>query len=128
MVLRARAVLSVILVVAGAVWAGCGNRTAGPPVDDATITNEVKAKLHAQFGPIEHREARQMERGSDQEVPAYIDVSSSNGMVTLTGEVHGNKAKAKAEEIAKSVSHVTGVVNQLGVAPGYSDDSMGTAK
>jgi len=91
----------VILVVAGAVWAGCGNRAAGPPVDDATITNEVKAKLHAQFGPIEHREARQMERGADQEVPAYIDVSSSNGMVTLTGEVHGNKAKAKAEEIAK---------------------------
>jgi osmotically-inducible protein OsmY len=128
MVLRARAVLSVILGVASAVWTGCGIRAAGPPVDDATITNEVKAKLHAQFGPIEHREARQMERGADQEVPAYIDVSSSNGMVTLTGEVHGNKAKAKAEEIAKSVSHVTGVVNQLGIAPGYSDDSMGTAK
>jgi osmotically-inducible protein OsmY len=49
-------------------------------------------------------------------------------MVTLTGEVHGNKAKAKAEEIAKSVSHVTGVVNHLGVARGYSDDSVGTAK
>ena len=69
-----------------------------------------------------------MERGADQEVPAYIDVSSSNGMVTLTGEVHSNKAKATAEEIAKRVTHVKGVVNQLAVAPGYSDDSMGTAK
>jgi osmotically-inducible protein OsmY len=127
MVFRARAVLFTILIAAGAFATACSNQNAAP-VDDATITNEVKAKLHAQFGPMEHREARQLERGAGQEVPAYIDVSSSNGMVTLTGEVHGNKAKANAEEIAKSVPHVTGVVNQLGVAPGYSDDSMGTSK
>jgi osmotically-inducible protein OsmY len=127
MVFCARAALSMILVVAGAVWTGCGNQAA-TPVDDATIANEVKAKLHAQFGPIEHREARQMERGASQEIPAYIDVASSNGTVTLTGEVHGNKARAKAEEIAKSVPNVAGVVNQLGVAPGYSDNSMGNSK
>ena len=116
-----------ILVAAGTVWTACNNQAAAP-IDDATITSEVKTKLHAQFGPMEHREARQMERGASQDIPAYIDVASSNGVVTLTGEVHGNKAKAKAEEIAKSVPHVASVVNQLGVAPGYSDDSMGTSK
>jgi osmotically-inducible protein OsmY len=127
MLFHARAVLFTTLIAAGAFATACSNQAAGP-VDDASITNEVKAKLHAEFGAIEHREARQMERGAGQDIPAYIDVASSNGTVTLTGEVHGNKAKAKAEEIAKSVPHVAGVVNQLGVAPGYSDDSMGTSK
>jgi osmotically-inducible protein OsmY len=127
MAFRARAVLFTILLAAGAAATACSNQAAAP-LDDATITNDVKAKLRAEFGPMEHREARQMERGAGQEIPAYIDVASSNGTVTLTGEVHGNKAKAKAEEIAKSVPHVAGVVNQLGVAPGYSDDSMGASK
>jgi osmotically-inducible protein OsmY len=128
MVFRARAVLSMILIAAGAVWTGCGSRASAPQVDDAVIASEVKARLHAHFGPIEHREARQMERGADQDIPAYIDVSSSNGVVTLTGEVHGNRAKAKAEEIAKSVPHVVSVINKLGVAPGYSDDALGTGE
>jgi hypothetical protein len=127
MLFRARAVLFTTLIAAAAFSTACTNQAAGP-VDDATITKDVKARLHAEFGPMEHREASQMERGASQDIPSYIDVSSSNGVVTLTGEVHGNKVKAKAAEIAKSVSHVASVVNQLGVAPGYSDDSMGTSK
>ena len=124
MTFRAGAV-STILTLAGLILSGCQNQSVGP-VDDTAITKDVKAKLAAEFGAIERREARQMERGADQQVVNYIDVSSSNGMVTLSGEVRGNRAKKKAEQIAKSVPHVAGVNNQLGVAPGYSDDAVGT--
>jgi osmotically-inducible protein OsmY len=117
--------ISTILTLAGLILSGCQNQSVGP-VDDTAITKDVKARLAAEFGAIERREARQMERGADQQVVNYIDVSSSNGMVTLSGEVRGNRAKTKAEQIAKSVPHVSGVVNQLGVAPGYSDDAVGT--
>jgi hypothetical protein len=114
----------VLLTVSSGLWSGCQQQPT--VVDDAAIVKEVKAKLHAQFGPIERREARQMERGADQQVIAYIDVASSNGTVTLTGEAPGNRAKKKAEEIAKSISGVKSVVNQLSVAPGYSDDAVGS--
>jgi hypothetical protein len=124
---RARAILFSTLILTVAFNSGCGNQAAGP-IDDGAITTEVKAKLRAEFGPLERREARQMERGATQEIPGYIDVASANGTVTLTGEVHSKKIKARAEELAKSVPHVAGVVNQLGIAPGYTDDSMGTAK
>ena len=125
MLLRTKTVATV-LILASVLSTGC-QKQAGP-VDDAAIAKEVKAKLHTEFGRIEHQEASQMERGADQQVVNYIDVASSNGTVVLSGEVRGNRAKAKAEQIAKSVPHVANVVNQLGVAPGYSDDAVGTAK
>src|SRR5450432_4458528 len=125
MLRQVKAIVFNTLILTFAFTAGCGNQAAAP-VDDGTITSQVKAKLHAEFGPMGHREARQMERGASKEIPGYIDVASANGTVTLTGEVHSNRVKAKAEELAKSVPHVAGVVNQLGVAPGYSDDSVGT--
>jgi osmotically-inducible protein OsmY len=118
------AVFGVLLTLSSGLWSGCQRQPA--QVDDAAIVKTVRAKLHAQFGPIEHREERQMERGADQQIIAYIDVSCSNGTVTLTGEAPGNRAKKKAEEIAKSISGVTNVINQLGVAPGYSDDAVGS--
>jgi len=91
--------------------------------DDAAIQSAVKAKLRQSFYWTVHQEASQMERGADQEVVNYIDVASSNGQVTLSGEVRSNRARVKAEQIAKSVTGVSSVVNQLGVAPGYSDDA-----
>ena len=96
---------------------------ASHPTDDSAIQNAVKAKLRRSFYWTVHQEATQAERGADQEVVNYIDVASSNGQVTLSGEVRSNRAKLKAEQIAKSVPGVLGVVNQLGVAPGYSDDA-----
>ena len=121
-----RGAAPLILILTGFILIGCRSQPTTAQVDDAAITKGVKARLAAEFGAIERREARQMERGADQQVVNYIDVSSSNGMVTLSGEVRGNRAKTKAEQIAKSAPHVSGVVNQLGVAPGYSDDAVGT--
>jgi hypothetical protein len=95
------------------------------PIDDASITRAVKAKLITVFGPMEARQELQLNRGADQQTISSISVSSVNGVVTLTGEVRGNRAKAKAGEIAKSVEHVVSVNNNLSVAPGYSDDAVG---
>lgn len=42
-----------------------------------------------------------------------LDVSVKNGVVTLRGRVHDNKAREKAEKIVKKVKGVTGVTNEL---------------
>ena len=42
-----------------------------------------------------------------------LDVTVKNGAVTLRGRVHDNKAKDKAEKIAKRVKGVTTVTNEL---------------
>jgi hypothetical protein len=118
----AGAVLSSIALYAVVLFGGCRNHR---PADDAAITKNVKAKLAAAFGPIENRQVRQFDRGADQQTITYISVSSVNGVVTLTGEVGGKRAKAKAEEIARSVAQVVRVSNNLSIAPGYSDDAVG---
>lgn len=116
---------STIPILMAVLLGGCQNQSA-TAVDDPAIVQDVKARLTAEFGNIERREARQMERGATQQVVNFIDVTSSGGNVALTGEVRSNRAKAKAEQVAKSVPHVRGVANQLAVAPGYSDDAVGT--
>src|SRR5450432_3248036 len=118
MALRVAVVLSMIFM------AGCQTKTAeAPPIGDGSITAAVRAKLSAQFGPLERQQERQFERGATDETITFIEVAVSNGTVTLTGEVGGNKAKAKAEQLAKHVPGVTAVANQLAVAPRYSDDA-----
>ena len=69
----------------------------------------VKAKLATVFGPIDARQVRQLDRGADLETVSYISVNSVNGVVTLTGEVRGKRAKAKAGDIARSVEQVVSV-------------------
>ena len=54
-----------------------------------------------------------------------VSQDRDKGVVTLTGEVRGKKAKTKAGELARSVQHVAGVNNNLSLAPGYSDDAVG---
>lgn len=108
-------------LIALALLSGC--RSTGT-VDDTVITKGVKAKLAAVFGPIEDRQIRQFDRGANGQTAAYISVSSINGVVTLTGEVGGERAKAKAGEIARKFEHVVGVNNKLAIAPGYSDDAV----
>jgi osmotically-inducible protein OsmY len=46
---------------------------------------------------------------------AGFDVSVKNGAVTLNGTAHDEKAKEKAEKLAKKVKGVTSVVNELKV-------------
>lgn len=122
----ASAVLSSMVMCAAAILGGCQGHRA--PVDDAAITQGVKIKLSAVFGPIEARQVRQFDRGADQQTITNISVTSVNGVVTLTGEVAGKRIKARAGEIARSVPNVVRVNNNLSLAPGYSDDALGSGK
>jgi hyperosmotically inducible periplasmic protein len=75
------------------------DRSAGAVVDDATITGKVKTKL------IE-----------DETTKAHqIDVDTRSGVVQLGGFVDSAAAKDRAGELARSVSGVKDVQNELQV-------------
>jgi osmotically-inducible protein OsmY len=42
-----------------------------------------------------------------------LDVTVKNGVVTLRGRVHDEKAKEKAEKLTKKIKGVVGVTNEL---------------
>lgn len=68
--------------------------------DDDRIYDEVRRKL-----------------ANDVDVKgAGIDVAVKNGAVTLSGKVHNERGKEKAEKLTKKTKGVTGVVNNLVVA------------
>jgi hyperosmotically inducible periplasmic protein len=69
-------------------------------VDDSTLTANVKAKL--------------MNAPSLKE--STIGVSTTDGVVTLTGEVKTKQAKGAATKVAKAVKGVKSVDNQLTIA------------
>ena len=46
-----------------------------------------------------------------------IDVDVKNGMITLSGKVHSDAEKAKAEQVAKGIDGNSGVKNMLQVVP-----------
>ena len=74
-----------------------GERTVGDWVDDVLISSRLKAMLIA-----------------DMEVRASdIDVSSSQGVVTLIGRVRSPAMKQGAERIARGIKGVTDVHNEL---------------
>jgi len=74
-----------------------GERTVGSWVDDVMISSKVKAKLIANS---------EIKSGD-------IDVSSSQGVVTLIGRVSSEAIKNEAERIARGTSGVKGVHNEL---------------
>ena len=74
-----------------------GERTVGSWVDDVMISSKVKSKL------ITNSE---IEAGD-------IDVSSSQGVVSLIGRVTSQQIKNDAERIARATSGVTDVNNEL---------------
>ena len=66
---------------------------------DAGITTNVKSKMAA-----------------DDTVKAYqIDVDTSNGVVTLSGDVESSLAKERAEQIARNTDGVRDVVDNITV-------------
>ena len=76
-----------------------GERTVGSWIDDVMISSKVKAKLIA-----------------NTEIKAGdIDVSSSQGTVTLIGRVSSATIKRDAERIARGTSGVKEVNNELTV-------------
>ena len=87
----------------GSVFAeGCN--TSQPPnqqAKDSQITTEVKAKLASNV------------RASSL---TNIEVNTTNGVVTLAGQVENADIKRSAEQVAAAVSGVVGVNNNLQVA------------
>jgi hyperosmotically inducible protein len=74
-----------------------GERTVGSWVDDVYISSKVKSKLIV-----------------DTDINAGdIDVSSSQGVVTLIGRVRSQTVKSDAERIARSTKGVKDVNNEL---------------
>lgn len=87
---------TVLLVV------GCRtNESPERQVGDVQITAQVKSKLAADVG---------------LSTVTNISVNSTNGIVTLAGQVDSAEIKAKAEAAAKSVPKVVRVIDNLQVA------------
>jgi hyperosmotically inducible periplasmic protein len=89
--------IAVILVLSGC-QAITGD-TLGQNIDDTTITTSVKAKLAADKGSSVTR----------------VQVDTNRGVVALTGTVESSADRARAEQIARGVSGVRGVANNLQV-------------
>jgi hyperosmotically inducible protein len=94
------------------------NRTAGQAIDDSTVTAKIKAELI-----------------KDPTTKAYqIEVDNRKGVVQLNGFVDSSAARMRAAEIAKNVSGVVEVQNNLEVkssertAGKTIDDAAITAK
>ncbi|MGH9338975.1 MAG: BON domain-containing protein [Acidobacteriota bacterium] len=68
--------------------------------DDTAITAEIKAELVS----------------DGLETLTAVEVNTTNGVVTLAGEVRSEELKRRAEEIAHSVEGVQEVHNNLQVA------------
>ena len=76
------------------------NESPEAQVDDLKITAQVKSKLASDIGVSS---------------VTNISVNSTNGVVTLAGQVDTTEIKAKAVEIARAVPKVTRVVDNLQV-------------
>jgi len=80
---------------------GCRtNESPEGQVNDLEIVAQVKSKLASEIGPT---------------TVTNISVDSTNGVVTLAGQVDSSDLKAKAETVAKSVPRVVRVINNLQV-------------
>ncbi len=76
-------------------------KTAGEAIDDATASNEIKAKLLSEGGMGE------------------VDVEVAGGLVLLSGRVSSPELRVRAESIAWSSSRADDVANEVQIeAPG----------
>jgi len=95
-------------ILVGILWVSCVSltacqamtgKTAGQTMDDATITTKVQGKLTSD-------KASNFSR---------IDVDTNRNVVTLNGVVRTVEEKTRAEDLAREVSGVTKVNNNLQV-------------
>ncbi|HEV3202284.1 MAG TPA: BON domain-containing protein [Bryobacteraceae bacterium] len=92
----------IVLPLLCALLLGCRtNESPEAQVDDLKITAQVRSQLATNVGVSSL---------------TNIDVNSTNGVVTLSGQVDSADIKAKAEATAKSVPKVARVVDNLQVA------------
>jgi osmotically-inducible protein OsmY len=98
---RAVVLTRLALFLALATCAGCQSMgaTSGKPIDDASITASVKSKLVAE-------KLTNLTR---------VDVDTNRGTVYLNGIVDSPGHKATAEALARQVTGVKSVVNNLQV-------------
>ena len=100
-----------LLLAAAIVIIACS--TSQPPntqVDDGRITAEVKSKLASDVRPSSL---------------ANISVNTTNGVVTLAGQVESAEIKRNAEKVARSVPGVVSINNNLQVEPAGSSKQEG---
>ena len=101
--LRAAPALCALIGAVCLIGAACRtNESPEAQVNDLQITTEIKAKLASDIGPSS---------------VTNISVNSTNGVVTLSGQVDSTDVKTKAVAIAKAVSKVARVVDSLQIAP-----------
>jgi len=94
-----RILLPIVLL---ATLAGCRtNESPEGQVDDMRIAAQVKAKLASDVGVS---------------TVANVAVNSTNGVVTLSGQVDSSDVKSKAVSVAGAVPKVNKVVDALQVA------------
>jgi hyperosmotically inducible protein len=89
------------------------NESPEAQVNDLEITTQVKSKLASDLGL--------------STVP-NISVNSTNGVVTLSGQVDTADIKSKAEAIARAVPHVVRVVDNLQITPAAPASTPPTAQ
>jgi osmotically-inducible protein OsmY len=95
----------IVLAVASIAMFAEGCNTVQPPnrqISDAQITTQVKTKLASDV------------RASSL---TNVDVNTTNGVVTLAGQVENAEVKHSAETVADSVPGVVRVNNNLQVDP-----------
>jgi len=93
-----------LLLVALSVALSLGCRTTQSPesqVKDMRITAELKSKLVSEVR---------------LSTLTNVNVNTTNGVVTLAGQVHNEEVRQKAEQVARSIPGVVGVTNNLQVA------------
>lgn len=99
-----RLTVTVVVLALGAL-SGCavqrGQETVGAYVDDATITTQVKSRF------VENKEVD----------AAAISVETMKGTVMLSGFAKNLTEKTTAERIARTVSGVRAVKNEITVRP-----------
>lgn len=99
---RLRSLIAALVLSIAAVPAQEGSRD----LTDDNITDRIETEMLFQA-----------------EVPAYfIDVSTDNGIVTLTGTTDNILAKEEAENVAMAVKGVEGVINRIEVDPAFHPD------
>lgn len=91
-----------LLLACSLIFACRTNESPEGQVNDLEITAQVKSKLASDAGLSS---------------VTNISVNSTNGVVTLAGQVDSSDTRSKAESIAKSVPKVVGVVNTIQIAP-----------
>jgi osmotically-inducible protein OsmY len=102
-----RRITLLLLAAASLFVIGCRtNESPERQVDDVQIAAEVKSKLASEVG---------------LSTVTNISVNSTNGVVTLSGQVDSEAVKAKAENVAKNVPKVVRVIDNLQVATSSAD-------